>query len=550
MGCLSLRGERMPKFVEVRFRSLAGCTSARRAFPYVSCQRQRGQALVLALACILVLIVGVLVLFNTGQAVSTKVQLVNAADAAAYSAAVEQARAYNLVSYMNRAEVANEVAVAQIVTLYSMTNYLLSATDTLRKVARDLEYAFYVAAIFTEGGTIPIANAFQKANSALSKAKSAIKKARNGMQQPFSVAVKFLSALNQAYSTATAAIVTIAPGDASLLANTVVKKNTDGKAKIGARGLLLLTEQYGEAEHYTKRYSLSKTNGNAAGANRFANVVMEARDGFSRERNADTIFGIIKKRGGTDVVTSSRAGRYYDSFVAADTLDFYLNLPWWMGGDIDLPLAWGGAAATKSTQGGFSRVALQGYKTQGRRGWYSPYTSERGLHIDRYGGAVDNHKAGKKVRNDPADNATSKGWLKGYTGLHDYDDIVADKATMPYLNGKSADQNGVKALSVGPIFTVAIEQPTNTVRTTSNVNGIGGPPDFEVPDETIKDNMTALSSAQVYFDRPRGLFDNIIDSRREMGSLFSPYWQARLVDTPCSIRQAVAVSYGSLAPCI
>jgi hypothetical protein len=108
----------------------------------------------------------------------------------------------------------------------------------------------------------------------------------------------------------------------------------------------------------------------------------------------------------------------------------------------------------------------------------------------------------------------------------------------------------VNALSVGPIFTVAIEQPTSTVHTSDNVDGIGGPPDFEVPDETITDKMTALSSAQVYFDRPRGLFDNSIDSRREMGSLFSPYWQARLVDTPCSVRQEVALSYGSRAPCI
>ena len=51
-------------------------------------------------------------------------------------------------------------------------------------------------------------------------------------------------------------------------------------------------------------------------------------------------------------------------------------------------------------------------------------------------------------------------------------------------------------------------------------------------------------------NRPRGLFDNIIDSRRELGSLFSPYWQARLVDTPCDERQRIAISYGSVAPCM
>lgn len=535
-----------------RFRNPSGCLSAKKIFPLSLTQHQRGQALVLALVCIVVLVVGLLALFNTGQAVTKKVQLVNAADAAAYSAAVEQARAYNLVAYMNRAEVANEVAVAQLVTLYSMTNYLVSATKNLKNTAKNLSYALYVLAIVTEGGTIPIANAFQRVANILGKAQKALTQVRNGMQKPLALAIQGLSqGLNGAYSYATTAIVKITPADASYVAKQIVEKNTDGKAKLGVRGAALLIDQYTSAVAYTKRYNLDKRpgNSNAAGADRFANVVMEARDGFSRERNEDTAFGFINKRGGTDVVTSSHASRYYDSFVAADTLNFYIKTPFFMK-NVDLPMAWGGAAATKKTSGGFSQVALQGYQTQGHGGWYSPYTTEPGLHIDRYGGAVDNHKAGKKVRNDPAVGETGKGWLKGYAGLHDYDDIKDDKATMPYLNGKSAKANGVNALDVGPIFTVAIEQPMNTVRTSDNVDGLGGPPDFEVPDKTIKDNMTAISSAQVYFSRPRGLFDNSIDSRRELGSLFSPYWQARLIDTPCNERQLIALSYGSVAPCI
>lgn len=533
-----------------RFRNPSGCISAKKVFPLSLTQHQRGQALVLALVCIVVLVVGLLALFNTGQAVTKKVQLVNTADAAAYSAAVEQARAYNLVAYMNRAEVANEVAVAQLVTLYSMTNYLVSATQNLKNTAKHMSYALYVLGIVTEGATIPVANAFQRVASILGKAQKALTKVRDGMQKPFALGIRLLSEeLNGAYSYATSAIVKITPADAGYVAKEIVEKNTSGKAKLGVRGAALLIDQYTQAVAYTKRYSMDKRagNGNATGADRFANVVMEARDGFSRERNAETAFGFIKKRGGTDVVTSWRAHQYYNSFVAADTLNFYLNPPWPLH-KIDLPMAWAGAAATNQTRGSFSRVALQGY--QNGRGWDSPYTTEQGVHIDRYGGAVDNHKAGKNVRNDPAVGESGKGWLKGYAGLHDYDDIKDDRATMPYLNGKSAKDNGVSVLDVGPIFTVAIEQPMNTVRTSDNVDGIGGPPDFVVPDETIKDNMTAISSAQVYFDRPRALFGNIIDSRRELGSLFSPYWQARLIDTPCTERQLIALSYGSVAPCI
>jgi len=504
--------------------------------------------MVLFVVSLLVLGVGLIMLFNTGQTVTRKVELVNAADAAAYSVAVQQARAYNLVAYMNRAEVANEVAVAQIVTLYSMTNYVLSATKNLKETAKDLSYALYVAAIFTAGATLPVGNAFQRASQMLGNAQKAITNARNGMQSPFAIAIRLLSEeLNGAYSFASNAIVTMASADAALLAKEIVDKNTGGKAKIGGRGWFLLLDQYRDALAYTKQYKLGKAGGDIRGADRYANVVMEARDGFSRQRNGEVLFGVIKKIGGTDVVTSSRGRRYYDSWVGADTLNFYLNLPWPFH-DIDLPLAWGGAAGTNQTQGGFSLVAMQGYGNG--KGWTSPYTVESGLHIDRYAGAVDNHSAGRKVRNDPAVGETGKGWLRGYAGLQDYDDIEDDKATVPYLNGKSAAQNGVKALDVGPVFTVAVEQDMDTVRTSSNVNGIGGPPDFDLPDKAVSDKMTAISSAQVYFDRPHDLFENTLDSRREMGSLFSPYWQARLVDTPCHERQLIAVSYGSVAPCM
>lgn len=189
-------------------------------------------------------------------------------------------------------------------------------------------------------------------------------------------------------------------------------------------------------------------------------------------------------------------------------------------------------------------------------GSFPPYITEEGLHIDRYGGALDNHAASKKALRYPAGKGVrsrGKEWLKGYVGLRDYDDIVHGKATVPYMSpgGMSASQLGVDTLDVGPKFTVAIEQPMDTIRTSSHIEGLGGPPDFEAPDKAIQDKLTAISTAQVYFSRPRGfgLFDNVIDSRREMGSLFSPNWQARLVETPCKLKTAIAVSYGSVAPC-
>ena len=85
--------------------------------------RQRGQALPLGLAMILIGVLGALVLYNTGRTASDKARLANAADAAAYSGLLWQARALNFQAYTNRAMVANQVSIAQAVSLSSWARY-------------------------------------------------------------------------------------------------------------------------------------------------------------------------------------------------------------------------------------------------------------------------------------------------------------------------------------------------------------------------------------------------------------------------------------------
>ena len=63
-------------------------------------------------------------LFSTGQISADKQRVTNAADAAAYSAALWRARVLNYDAYSNRAMIANEVAIAQTLTLTSETQYL------------------------------------------------------------------------------------------------------------------------------------------------------------------------------------------------------------------------------------------------------------------------------------------------------------------------------------------------------------------------------------------------------------------------------------------
>jgi Flp pilus assembly protein TadG len=505
-----------------------------------SSHKTRGQALVLVVLAMLLLCLGLIVIFDTGQVVAKKVQLTNTADAAAYSAAVQEARALNLIAYMNRASVANEVAMAQMVSWYSWTNFAISATDHLK----DAMEVFSALASFIPGvdAMVPI---FLEAINVLQEAKVGLEEGRNGAQVAFKAAATVIAALNGAYSQASQVLGSGMAADAAIVAGNVVTLN-DPKASIPAIGLGILAEDTRAANDYVARYAIPNSGGTGdARADRLKNVVMEARDPFSRQRNG-TFIGVFKKYGGTDLAN-------YHSWVGVDTLnlEFDVGAPP-LDKKYDVPLAWGGGAGVDRATASFSRLARQ------NSGWLGPYQGSDPQYAARqryapYNDALGNGKAGSLVLSQPAEDGDP--WIQPYrvrrgatVGLSDYSDIKSDRATVPYENGKNAFANGVGAVDVGPEFTVVVAQPINTVRTSSHVPGIGGPPDFQTKDQAGSDGITAMASAQVYFSRPRVLFPRLTDPGREIGSLFSPYWQARLIATRSAIRLQVAASYGVGVP--
>ena len=76
-----------------------------------------------------VLVVAALALYKSGKLTSNKMELQNAADAAAYSMSLVEARDLNFAAYMNRAIVANEVAIGQFVGLASWAYHFNSFAD-------------------------------------------------------------------------------------------------------------------------------------------------------------------------------------------------------------------------------------------------------------------------------------------------------------------------------------------------------------------------------------------------------------------------------------
>lgn len=103
--------------------------------------RQAGQIAPIALFGVLIASAALVLMFNTGQKVTEKSNVTNAADAAAYSGAVWTARHLNFMAYSNRAMVANHIAVGHYV---SYTSWLRYVHDTIERIDRVTEWIPYV----------------------------------------------------------------------------------------------------------------------------------------------------------------------------------------------------------------------------------------------------------------------------------------------------------------------------------------------------------------------------------------------------------------------
>src|SRR5690606_25992434 len=83
----------------------------------------RGQALTPGLLLVAAGALAWILLHGIGQVIAARARLLHAADAAAYSGALLQARAFNLHAYINRAHVAHQVAMAHLATLGSWAQW-------------------------------------------------------------------------------------------------------------------------------------------------------------------------------------------------------------------------------------------------------------------------------------------------------------------------------------------------------------------------------------------------------------------------------------------
>lgn len=428
-------------------------------------QRQHGQVLALLLMLMAALLGSMLFVFNSGQVVSAKLRLVGAADAAAYSGALAEARSLNFQSYMNRAIVANEVAVAQFVSIRSWSGY----------VGQLLQRAALLGTVVPPVGAVlrTISRVWSNVDRGLQRALPLLESAASHWNVDVLSSGEYLSDVQ------TAAIV----GD---LAGAVASANVPAPGEV-ALGHAFIASNIVRWRQYTEGHG--RVGEQRA---RLRDLVMDSRDGFTRSRGwtvAAPPIVSLRKRGGTDLIG-------YESWRGMDTLAVReLSLL----GHREVPLVWNAAENRHRPVYG---------------------------HGDHGGSYRDNPLA-----SEYAEDALRA--RNSYEGLPAYRDVRL---------GGGANRNR----SPAPLrFDVEVHQPGRTIGTSDVVlNGaatvVPGEDPKRVQPSYHSGQVYALSSAQVFFRRPVGRADR----RPELGSLFNPYWQARLAPVTRSQRLLAAAAHG------
>jgi hypothetical protein len=268
-----------------------------------------GQALVVSLALLAGMLGGFVLVFNTGQLVNDKMRLTNAADAAAYSAAQWEARSLNFQAYLNRAIVANEVAIAQLVSLRSWSRYVNTTTTNVDRVARYVPYINGPVRVLErawDAVDTAIAGAFPRIEQALSSWNSQALASAQG--------IAHLAALPAAADTAEQVLRAHEPRAALSVATRLLE------ARNGSAWL-----------RFTERYEHG-----GGDLRRFTRLLADSRDGFTRSRRGtwlDTGFLAVERRGGTDLL-----GEY--AWRGVDTLSLHFD---YLLGHEEVPVGWGAA---------------------------------------------------------------------------------------------------------------------------------------------------------------------------------------------------------------
>ena len=450
---------------------------------------QEGQSLLLACVFLLVLSGGCFFLFDTGQLLAERIRLSAAADHTAYGVAVEEARLLNLNAYLNRAALANQLAVAQAVSVSSWAEFVqpLPATTApllappMTPVGVPVHAASQTLAAglrFVPDLMMPLILQSQVANRLLEKHQRLL----NDIYYP----VLMHDSLTQSIK-------------------------ASGLQAEGVRaGYLATTDRL---SRFVKRYEgVERT--------RFAAVLMDSRDAFTRSRKrmdeglglgekCDRVFpGMpwyeLKKRGGTGLLG-------LDEWKAMDTFSMHTyvgywkfrRLRWkWVCSHSEFPIGYGSAAISPS------------------------------------GKDEDNRGAGNF---DGSWAVNPSGSLSSRTLTPRFDVRQGGEALAPAVP-EHADLTPERLAEPDPRLRVVIRltKPLNKLPVTSKASALKAGSTLEMYEQLKGDELAALSKAEIYFQRPASGYLN--NGKIEKPGLLNPYWRVRMTEPDRADRVATVMA--------
>ncbi|MFM0194875.1 pilus assembly protein TadG-related protein [Paraburkholderia strydomiana] len=478
-----------------------------------------GQALVPALLFLLIGCIGLYVAFNSFQMTSAKIKLQNTADAAAYSAAVLQARDYNFSAYTNRAMIANQVTAAQVVALKSWIDeldatYSLSEVDNTVNVIADHPAQWSTPKQIGKADIAPVRATLDALLPTVARNIGSLNRALSDAQANYHAAVftavpdatDAIAQLNQPDTHVTAGYFTSSRNAAQLAAWSSYTATVIPAGTLGQDDFADVVTNAATLDGFVKnRDSVRSVAPNFQQLNDSANKICGSGSSFTINVTHD---------GGTQLRNDKSGWQSIDASTAHLRISCL--------GPIESEAGYGGSANGNITNymthppfaawqdwQGYGGYFNFGYTGSSRPGWQVPDAM------------AEQFREGPGPSLDPSNG-----------GLLPYQEV-----------------NGVQLAAQAPRITIEVTRNSDTLVKTIGLQGGGR---MQVVTNAARGAMRALSSANAYFVRPdeTSLSNSIIgglmhadqwaraDHHTEYPSLFSPYWQATLAPVSAAEREA------------
>ena len=438
-------------------------------------------------------------LFNAGQLTQDKDKLIIAADATAYSAGVMHARALNYTAYANRALIANEIAVAQMVSVASWTRHTQQHANGALSLACSTWWNVPVGEMFLKYAPLCMGLAWSQ---------EAIEPASQWVETSASITLGLVEGAKKILQLSQRGTMLAMAAARTQVMQDVANANFRGNGEVNVE-LIPLEDQFFAFE---------------------GGLLLRERSGAQRQRMADAavasanLDSFIPSRRWTDTSRTPAPsctginGAFWNRMERAGGTSL-IGLDEWKA--IDTASYWTyrrnkslRCVAREQALGYGSQQALSNSDADdGNREWFG-----RSRHI--------NPRA--------SDWAGTNEWSQ-YTGIPSFFEL-SDAALAYTPENSNPDRRELAIRFSMRLMRAPAQTPTSEGRSQIR-RAASGPYDLNryqgAPSAGV---YAAVATSEVFFDRPVGR----ADGRRELGSAFNPYWQVRLVHSQAAIDQARA----------